>query len=112
MYRVALNTALLARRKATRRRIEFRGGDIELPDPSAEAPTSDDEVLLLRVCIQELPTLDRAIVLLHLEDRSYDEIAEITGLSRSNVSVRLVRLKERVLHWNRRAWERIRCDDI
>ena len=36
---------------------------------------------------QELPTLDRAIVLLHLEDRSYDEIAEITGLSRSNVSV-------------------------
>ena len=55
-------------------------------------------VALLRACIQELPSLDRAIVLLHLEERSYDEISEITGLSRSNVSVRLVRLKERLRH--------------
>ena len=37
-----------------------------------------------------------AIVLLHLEEKSYAEISEITGLSRSNVSVRLVRLKQRL----------------
>ena len=51
---------------------------------------------MLRHCIRLLPTLDRAIILLHLEERSYEEIAEITGLSRSNVSVRLVRLKDRL----------------
>ena len=51
---------------------------------------------MLRSCIRQLATLDRAIVLLHLEERSYEDIAEITGLSRSNVSVRLVRLKDRL----------------
>ena len=67
-----------------------------------DPPPLRDDLAVLRACIQELPSLDRAIVLLHLEERNYDEIAEITGLGRSNVSVRLVRLKERL----RRALER------
>jgi RNA polymerase sigma-70 factor (ECF subfamily) len=96
MYRVALNTALLERRKASRRPSMSQGGDVEFRNVAAETPASDESVRMLRVCIQELPDLDRAIVLLYLEERSYDEISEITGLSRSNVSVRLVRLKERL----------------
>jgi DNA-directed RNA polymerase specialized sigma24 family protein len=39
------------------------------------------------------PAVDKAIILLHLGDQSYDEIASITGLSKTNVSVRLVRIK-------------------
>jgi len=96
MYRVALNTALLQRRKASRRPDLTKGGDAEIAAVPVAAAAPNDSVELLRACIRELPTLDRAIVLLHLEDRSYDEIAEITGLTRSNVSVRLVRLKERL----------------
>jgi len=96
MYRVALNTALLQRRRATRRPDLTRGGEAEIASVPVPAPAPNDGVGLLRACIRELPTLDRAIVLLHLEERSYDETAEITGLSRSNVSVRLVRLKERL----------------
>ena len=38
--------------------------------------------------------MNRAIVLLYLEQRAYEEIAEITGLSRANISVRLVRIKD------------------
>jgi len=98
MYRVALNTALLQRRTASRRPDLSRGGDELINRLPVESTTPDEGAALLRLCIQELPTLDRAIVLLHLEERSYDEIAEITGLSRSNVSVRLVRLKERLRH--------------
>jgi len=93
-YRVALNAALLFRRKAARCPDLSQGGEEEIDSLSVEAAPPEEGVEMLRQCIRELPALDRAIVLLHLEDRSYDEIAEITGLSRSNVSVRLVRLKE------------------
>ena len=96
MYRVALNTALLERRKATRRRDVPHSGELEVGNISVQTQVPDEDVQLLRACIQELPSLDRAIVLLHLEERSYDEISEITGLSRGNVSVRLVRLKRRL----------------
>jgi RNA polymerase sigma-70 factor (ECF subfamily) len=40
-----------------------------------------------------LTDIDKAIILLHLEDQNYDEIASITGLTRTNISVRLVRIK-------------------
>jgi RNA polymerase sigma-70 factor (ECF subfamily) len=96
MYRVALNTALLERRRAARRPDLSQGGEAELANVPAETPPPAPEVALLRGCIQELPSLDRAVVLLHLEGSSYDEISEIIGLSRTNVSVRLVRLKERL----------------
>ena len=96
MYRVALNTALLQKRKASRRPDLTGGGEAEIAAVPVAATDPNDGVELLHACIRELDTLDRAIVLLHLEERSYDEIAEITGLTRSNVSVRLVRLKERL----------------
>ena len=54
------------------------------------------DVELLYLCIQQLSTVDRAIKLLYLEQRTYKEIAEIMGLSRTNVSVRIVRIKERL----------------
>jgi RNA polymerase sigma-70 factor (ECF subfamily) len=96
MYRVALNTALFQRRRASRRPDLTQGGDAEIAARPVTAQVPDEGVELLRVCIRELPTLDRAIVLLQLEGHSYEEIAEITGLSRNNVSVRLVRLKDRL----------------
>ena len=98
MYRVALNTALLERRRAARRPDLTGGGEAGLHRIPVETPSPPPDVELLRACIQELPSLDRAILLLHLEERSYDEISAITGLSRSNVSVRLVRGKERLRH--------------
>lgn len=96
MYRVALNTALLARRRIARRPITVLDAAIVAYSAPAASPEQDDEIRLLHACIQQLPAVDRAIVLLYLEERSYDEIAEIVGLSRSNVSVRLVRLKQRL----------------
>jgi RNA polymerase sigma-70 factor (ECF subfamily) len=53
----------------------------------------NEEVHRLYDAIDTLTAVDKAIILLHLEDQSYDEIASISGLSKSNVSVRLVRIK-------------------
>jgi DNA-directed RNA polymerase specialized sigma24 family protein len=56
----------------------------------------DDDVRALHAAIRTIPTLDRAIVLLYLEQHSHDEIAAITGLEPKNVGVRIVRIKKRL----------------
>lgn len=94
MYRVALNTALGVRRR--RRGWLSFGHDadrVAAPEPAA---VRADEIERLYACIRALPALDRAIALLYLDERSYEEIAEVTGLTRANVSVRLVRLKQQL----------------
>ena len=94
MYRVALNVAMLrARRRGARREVAIED---EPPAPAGRDEDADEGIRLLHACIRELLEVDRAIVLLHLEKHSYDEIAALTGLTRSNVSVRLVRLKARL----------------
>ena len=54
------------------------------------------QIKMLYNRINKLGFFDRAIVLLWLENLSYDEIAAITGISVKNVSVRLVRIKEQL----------------
>lgn len=99
LYRVALNTALMR----VRRRYRRPEGQLErdrasaVEQVAAPEPTRDEEqVERLYAAIRELAPLDRAIVMLVLDERSYAEIAEVTGLSAGNVSVRLVRAKERL----------------
>ena len=96
LYRVALNTALLRRRRESNKREvtldRGTGADLAVDEDSK----FDVDVELLHQCIRELPALNRAIILLHLERHTYEEIADITGLSRTNVSVRLVRIKDKL----------------
>ncbi len=103
MYRVALNTAIAHVRRSARapRDAELTKAITESTRSNDTAPQSEAIERLYRA-IETLTDIDKAIVLLHLEDHSYDEIAAITGLTRSNVSVRLVRIKrtlsERLQH--------------
>lgn len=94
LYRVALNTALMHQRRSPR-----RTSGVEAKDEDAVSPavTRDDEdVERLYAAIRELGAIDRTIVLLVLEGRSYGEIATVTGLTEGNVGVRLLRSKERL----------------
>ena len=94
MYRVALNTAITHIRRKTR-----VPQNAELTESVArtlhinEHMSRVEEVRLLHEAIAALTDIDKAIILLHLEDQNYDEIASITGLTKTNVSVRLVRIK-------------------
>jgi RNA polymerase sigma-70 factor (ECF subfamily) len=93
MYSVCLNTALTYRRNSKKQKNELLSPlHHEIADPSP--PYKDESIRLLFEAIACLSPLNKAIVLLYLENSSYEEIADITGLSRSNVSVRLVRLKK------------------
>lgn len=93
MYRVCLNTALTFRKRENRRRAEpIRDGHFQIPERTPD--NLEEESQLLSEAISRLSDLNKAIILLYLEDQSYEEIAEVTGLTKSNVSVRLVRIRK------------------
>lgn len=94
IWRVSLNTCLTFERKK-KRRVDT------LPltmDINLFTDTDDDtrQVQMLYRRINKLGVLDRAIILLWLENMSYEEIGEIIGISTKNVSVKLVRIKEQL----------------
>ncbi|RYY56841.1 MAG: sigma-70 family RNA polymerase sigma factor [Chitinophagaceae bacterium] len=92
LYRVSLTTAIAVFRK---KRPEIIYTPV-LPE-RLELPTEPSEQgeLLLQV-LKTLNDADKAIITLHLEALSYQEIAEITGISESNVGVRLNRIKKKI----------------
>lgn len=97
MYRIALNTGISWRRGESRRERRVAPGDPALLDVAAPEPHEPDERLTrLYGFIAELPEADRALVLLHLDGHRHDVIAEIMGISESNVATRMHRIKQRL----------------
>ena len=96
MYRVALNTALLGLRASKIKYTPLSDRDDEIPDEPAAGSRDNEKVRLLYSHISKLKDLDKTIIFLYLEQCTYDEIAEITGISTKNVSVRLVRIREKL----------------
>lgn len=95
VYQICINTALSFRAKIGRdkKRFESLEGKIFIsPAPAVE----DERLPKLYAAIRELKPIDRAIVSLYLEEKSYDETAEILGISKTNVATRLMRLKKQL----------------
>lgn len=99
IYRITLNTCVSHYRRNRR-----YSGALPL-DAVIDVPDDDDsrveDVRMLYSLISRLDKLDKAIVMLWLDEKSYDEISEITGLSKSNVGVRLSRIRQRLAQMNR-----------
>lgn len=94
IWRVSLNTCITAERKKGRRATTVPlTVDINLFEDS---DSDTRQIRMLRERINRLGYFDRAIVLLWLENMSYDEIGAIVGISAKNVSVRLVRIREQL----------------
>ncbi|MEJ8842449.1 sigma-70 family RNA polymerase sigma factor [Lacibacter sp. H375] len=94
MYRIALNTAIAAYRKP---KVDITYPE-EIPDHvhyAAELNSSENEERLFRA-LRILTDAEKAVISLYLEDYSYQEIAGITGLTESNVGVRLNRIKSKL----------------
>lgn len=85
VYRVSLNTCISADRKKRKMPTTRLDMNIDLFD---DDDTDSRQIQVLRQRIQRLQPLDRAIVLLWLESLSYQEIADIVGLTPKNISVR------------------------
>jgi RNA polymerase sigma-70 factor (ECF subfamily) len=94
IYRVTLNTCISSERKK-RRRDESVRLDMSI-DLFTDTDDDSRQAQMLRQRIGKLGVFDRAIVLLWLENLSYEEIGAIVGITAKNVSVRLVRIREQL----------------
>ena len=98
IYRIALNVAISFRNKEVRRKKQKEDYRylqiIDYESLSELEPNSDYE--LLQTCIATIKEVDKALIILHLEGHDNQEIAQIMGISVSNVSTRLYRIKNRL----------------
>lgn len=99
VYRVTLNTCISWDRKKKKHPTVSLTMDVNL---FSDTDSRTRQVDMLHERISRLQPFDRAIILLWLEDISYDEIADIMGISAKNVSVRLVRIREELKRNNNR----------
>ena len=99
MYRIALNVAISSLRRNTRpghETVQFDETHHDVAHEHSTSPEADERIAMLREVIAKCPPLDRALLLLYLEDRTYREIAAVLGLTETNVATKLNRLKERL----------------
>lgn len=99
MYRIALNTGISFLREDSRRRQHAVSLDEQLHDVADERGDDHEAGERLRILDRFTATLEplnRALLVLYLEDRSTREIAEVLGIGESNVTTRVHRLKQRI----------------
>ena len=91
IYRIALNTCITFFRRSNRG-ISYVKLEYDIP----ESVENNEQIQELYRLINRLGRIERALVLLYLDEKSYKEIAEITDLSVTNVATRLNRIKEKL----------------
>jgi RNA polymerase sigma-70 factor (ECF subfamily) len=97
MYRIALNTAISNFRKESKKPQQHPVSlqDFQIPDTSYLADKNDNLTMLMQA-INHLSKVKKAIILLYLDEKSYEDIAAIIGISKTNVGVRINRIKTKL----------------
>ncbi|WP_197086216.1 RNA polymerase sigma factor [Sphingobacterium sp. IITKGP-BTPF85] len=97
LYRISLNVAISFYRKNTTRTNRFTVLNEQTSDVYKEEKVETEQQLdLLEQFISELRELDKALILMYLEDKSHHEMAEILGLSVSNIGTKIGRIKDKL----------------
>ena len=101
MFRITLNVCLRLQTKQARKRDRFRKLDSITIENISDEETNHEEnerLIKLRSCIKKLDDADKAVTTLYLEELSYKEISDITGLTENNVAVKIKRIKTKLLN--------------
>ena len=97
MYRIALNTAITDIRRSKKNPIiDAFSENTPVFFEKEDIPILDDSVNKLYKVIGKLNDVEKAIILMYLEKKTYIEIAEVVGISEKNVSVKIVRIKAKL----------------
>lgn len=96
IYRIALNVSISFYRKESVRQKRLQSIAVQSEQATWEDSKTDERLRQLYQFIEQLKPLEKALMILHLEDCKNPEIAEIMGISLSNVSTRLHRIKEKL----------------
>jgi RNA polymerase sigma-70 factor (ECF subfamily) len=96
IYRLTLNVCLTLQKKKKRENTFLRkAGRRDIPTGENQA-FADEDLNELYAAIRQLSEIDRAVIMLYLEEKSYKEIAEILGTNANNIGFRIIRIKERL----------------
>ena len=97
MYRVAINTAITNFKKEAKSRKKSEiGKDLYLLADEPYDEEKEEHLKLLYEAINQLTGIEKSITLLYLEDKQYEEISEITGISQNYVRVKMNRIKKKL----------------
>jgi RNA polymerase sigma factor (sigma-70 family) len=96
IYRVALNTAISNFRKESKKpeNVSFSLYDFDIP--AMPGTDFNENKSILYTAINHLSEIEKAIIMLYLDEKSYDEISEIIGITNTNVGARLNRIKTKL----------------
>ncbi len=99
VYRIALNVCLRHKTKSEKRSHTIGLEAIRF-EPVSPVPEDHQEAqfMALKGCIQALEELDQSIVILSLDERSYKEISNITGLTENHIAVKMKRIRKKLLN--------------
>ena len=96
LYRVSLNTAISYLRKSKKHKVLVPIDQVVQEITETYDPVFEERLKALYAHIRQLNSLEKGIILLFLEDKNYEEISSITGLSVTNVATRLSRIKTKL----------------
>ncbi|MCJ8319506.1 MAG: sigma-70 family RNA polymerase sigma factor [Colwellia sp.] len=96
IYRLSLNVCLTYLKKKKNNDKQFASDSLPPEAIDDSHAFVDESINQLYMAIRQLTEIDRAVILLYLEEKSYQEIAEIIGTNQNNIGVRVKRIKERL----------------
>lgn len=97
LYRIALNVAIQDFRKEKKRKfLVLESYEIKAPAPVPNKGQEDERVQALYHAIAQLNKIERAIMMLHLEEVANEEIAEIVGITQNHVRVKMTRIRKKL----------------
>jgi len=96
IYRLSLNICLTFIKKKQKNKQHINSGETLIADTIDNYAFADESLNSLYDAIKKLSEIDRAVILLYLEEKSQKEIAEIIGTKPNNIGVRISRIKERL----------------
>ena len=97
LYRVALNTAITGLRKQRNFITSYEPAslNVNISDDNY-SETGEERLQQLHKAIEQLSQVEKAIVMLYMEDKQYDEMEDILGISQGNLRVKMNRIKEKL----------------
>ena len=98
MYRVGINTAITLYRKSKRRIRSYNFDDVsyKIPEDTTYNYKEDQQLEAIYEAVKALNDVDKAIIFLYLEDRSYKEISNTIGITEVNARVKMNRIKNKL----------------
>lgn len=96
LYRIGMNTAITYKKQKQRYAVNMLSDNISIQGQDEGYVKGESDIDFLYRAIEKLNKIEKAIIHLYLEENTYAEIAEITGISEKNVSVKIVRIKRKL----------------